>query len=786
MKIVFILSIVCLFYSLLRLLFKAQNYDNASKKIVFTVIHMILLVVLESTILSILGYYKLLWLAIFNFVSSIIIYHFGNKISILTIIKRVINERVNTVVLIGIGTACFLYFLFPTTYLLGGRDPGLYFIDGIHIAETGSMQYDSDSYVDENYDDIKEIIDLGYPGLYSAFEYGVSDKPGKIIPQFMPMFPSFLAVGYDLAGIEGLIRINGIIGIACLLAIYYFVKEFFGKKAALISFLFLLCNPAQIWNARITQTELLCQLFFFMALYYIGKGWDEERKLYALFGGFLIGISSLNRIDVYILGVGIFLTYIYCSLFNIKKIKYARRIMNSYVVCMILSLVYGYLFSYPYMYDHWNNGTLSQIVLLNLALYILANIFGLSSRFFKNRSCVKNIYFLIANNKNNMFIFTGILLVVFLFTYFIRPLCNPDSFNNNSLVEFCFYTSFFAFPFAIIGIFNTFYKLGQKQEKLLPFFLISGVSLVIYIIRPSITPDHIWASRRWIMVNIPFILILAAVGISCIKIKFSVGIRGFIITYFIGFFLFQSQGFIFEKNLNGITTGYEKTALSLSDDKIYFTFREEIASVLRYVYGKKVYILNNDKENLINYLEKNERILLVGEENDLKSFNIQLKKESSSVITGKMLEKTFGKMPYQLEDRTNGGDVYEVSLLPLNTKMNVDLNSLFISEASEYISGEGIQATGKPGYLFFGPYYTIMKGTYEIEFEIDNKENNDYRIEVTGKQGEIMISSLETNEDGFVKLIFKNDSYLEGVELRLAVNSGSTLKCKAISIKKLN
>ena len=156
--------------------------------------------------------------------------------------------------------AAVLYFCFPTTYLSGGRDPGLYLINAVHISETGAFQYVPDAYMAEHYAELAGVARLDYPALYSAFEYGISSDPGQVVPQFLPVLPSMLAVGYDLAGIAGAIRVNGITGLLCLAALYALVRPMYGPRVAVLAAALTLVNPAQLWGARITQTELLCQL----------------------------------------------------------------------------------------------------------------------------------------------------------------------------------------------------------------------------------------------------------------------------------------------------------------------------------------------------------------------------------------------------------------------------------------------------------------------------------------------------------------------------------------------
>ena len=111
---------------------------------------------------------------------------------------------------------------------------------------------------------------------------------------------------------------------------------------------------------------------------------------------------------------------------------------------------------------------------------------------------------------------TILLFLAFLFAYFIRPVISGAEFGTqkyfveNAMAEFCFYTSFIAVPMAIFGMYRLLTSKKKGVEGLFLFLLTGLASLIGYIYRPSIVFDHIWASRRWVPVAIPFIIILCA------------------------------------------------------------------------------------------------------------------------------------------------------------------------------------------------------------------------------------------------------------------------------------
>ena len=56
--------------------------------------------------------------------------------------------------------ALFLYVSCPTEYIIGGRDPGVYAIQGAYIQRTGGL-YIHDDFISDNYDKLQDVIRVG-------------------------------------------------------------------------------------------------------------------------------------------------------------------------------------------------------------------------------------------------------------------------------------------------------------------------------------------------------------------------------------------------------------------------------------------------------------------------------------------------------------------------------------------------------------------------------------------------------------------------------------------------
>lgn len=561
-------------------------------------------------------------------------------------------------------TVCFvLYCFFPTQYLWGRRDPAVYVIKGVNIAQSGSTRFETNEYLNENYDKIKNFAELTYRGIYSEYLENNSDLPGDNSSQFLDFFPAILAVGYSLAGLDGLFSISSLIAMLCIIAGYYYVKYLFGKKAANIAMTFLAFCPAQVWGARITQTELLYQLFWILALFAFSKGWEKNLKVFAYLTGALLGLVGLNRMDSYILGAGVFSVACYCNLFLRSHAKFSMKVAMSYSFFSFISFCYSYIYSYYYFESLWEAGVLAAIVWLNIFMFfasIVTYIVG------KKKSFQKNIFAQLCEAHRGRLIVCWVFYFVLRLVYYARPLLQEEgsyeNFNKRAFMEFCWYTSPLVIPLLAIGCFYLMKNRSKRQEALL-FFATGFSSLCVYIWKPSVTPDHIWASRRWISVCIPFVFILMSYAIDRIagKVNYSqfarIAATGGISLYLLA----QCELFLFTPMLPELPQQY-KSLLENMDEKVYFAEMSHFASILRFVYGRDVFVVKADSAaEMAKYIrEEKKAVYYIGSE---KYFNEELLFEElyQSEISGTYLNQ-INEYPSELMMTGGVTNIYKVTV----------------------------------------------------------------------------------------------------------------------------
>lgn len=561
---------------------KAWSDTRISRKIIFGFSFGFLLTLLTGFCLAFFNQFKLIYLAIFLFAETLIISLFMNKKDK---IQDKIQIKIEYPIILIILLGSFLLLLFPSTNIYGGRDEGLYFMEGVHIAQTGSLDFEQDKYMIENYEDISKWCELGYLGVYSKYYYGISDSYGDYEFQFMPLFPTALALGYLIGGFQLLIRVNSIIGILSLLIIYCFVNDFIGNKYhSLNSCILILLSPAFLWNARGTFSETLAQFIIFLAFYMLCKGWNNSKMFDWIISGFLIGITFLVRIDAFVCGIGFLIAMILMLFWDSKNKKYYTNTIKIYFVSTILCIIYVCMKSYCYIYDH--KKLLMPLLMIQILLLM---IYIFESHYLKNVGSMNNCLILNKKFQNCVIVVYWLFICIMIF---IRPLIIGDSFSTRAVVEFSWYTSMISVAYLPIGIKAIINRNKERVISLLPFLCISGSIYLLYIYNPSISQDHIWCSRRWVFLSISFVMIcfINSLGEFVGGLKKEYGVL--IVLTVICYLLHHDSAFLTTAMFKGLEQQYSKLAEQLNDNEVYFTSNSRLATTLKFVYEKPVYYID--------------------------------------------------------------------------------------------------------------------------------------------------------------------------------------------------
>ena len=715
--------------------------------------------------------------------------------------------------LLFIGLFVF-YSTFSTNYLHGGRDYGVYMIHGAHISQTGGISYADDAFLQENTDITDALISPGYPGIFDAREFGESDTFGDLDPQFLIAFPAVLAIGFDLGGIDGMLMVNSVITILALMCVYafsYIVTK--RHSVALLATLFMAFSPAQIWGARITQSEQLAQVLFLLVSIYFFIGWRDKNAGNILVAATLLGAASFCRIDNYLLFIPVY--GIACYTF-IKKRDYARSMFGAAIIQTImggLALVYTFAFHRNYFSLLWKHGSLRMLIIACGCSFLLTLVI----RFWtlkKKQSILDQTLTKIQKHLHWKSI--CIAVVFFVVSMFVLvPALFPGNFSANSLIEFSWYISPLMIFLSIAGFF--FMSFLPKWRHLLAplsFFLIGGVlSVLLYSMSPSIYRDHFWASRRWIPVNYPFLSIMAAFALVVFVVdwgkkylvdprhRFAASVLSVIMGLTMIMYMVSRSDLVMTKSYFAeIEKQYDELVDLIADDNrlILMDTSEPApfsmagyASVLRFVYNEPAYMLTTKRdeekeeslrtqrnEAINKYLESHESVIYVGTPLQFL-FDLDISYVGRTLIGDEFPEPTMGSFPEKTVPVIKEMVVWE---LRQTTNSAQDILEMLSLSQTARRTQNGVE-TEAAGVFLYGPYVSLLPGTYTVTGVVDG-DNTRYSVQVLSENKEII--QLEDVSDTEFSVTFTVEKKKKEVEIVLTNLDDSRISCCSLAIKKLS
>lgn len=712
-------------------------------------------------------------------------------------------EKYDVLVLLGSIGIGILYFCFPTEFLLGGRDQGVYAYLGVFLSKTGGFNLENSSY-DVVVPILGDSVSKGYPGVYSDYSLGISNKLKDLTAQFYHLYCVYLAIGYDLFGIQGLLRVNGIFGLLSVFFASQLIRPWIGKTPALLTGWILALNPAQIWNIRTTLTEPLSQFLILFSLFWIGKTIYRKSVYASILPGLILGLNCLNRIDSLIIIPALSAFCLYLRLFIPRYFTKGLVILSSFLFVSVFGMLYGYFFSYPYFMGLWSSGHLRKLVVLcsvsTIGIYFLA--------FLRNSAdlsiAIKD--FIRSRRDSLRVVLLFIFLAACVYGYFLRPNLwargifeiGKPQLAAESFPIFLWYVPVFLFVFCVFGFDRILFR--SKRVEPVVFLSIGSVFLLLYLYDPSISPDHFWVSRRWILFSIPFALISGSIGVLSIPIgkgrtrEIAIGL---LLSAALIVSVAKSRLFLFRSMLSGYAEALQKFSDSLDREKaFYFTTDENLAGPLRFQYGLDTSRIGNTQD----FLNRVEGLLHSG-------FRVYLIQNTAYFGEHKNLYfeeigvfRFSGEYPIGLKER------YPDSLVRWSKDQKVFRiheskggNSTSEDKSYEWKMGEGgffthsgtfgedlaIYAGRKEGALVYGPFITLPRGKYELTFKGNSLEKANFQI--TAEKDKISVLDPRSGANSKEERIRFDipQAELSGIEFKVWVPGKSDVIVRSMSLRRI-
>ena len=595
------------------------------------------------------GYFSILNLIIILFgICLFLLYRHRKKIRLVPFEIKINYTNIAFFIVVILST---LFFTPPSEWIIGDFDAGIYFNTGVHTSNTGSLIiFDS---IVANMTSVERGLFLKGSELIMGFV--VTDfNIGEITPRFFHMWPTWIAVFNSIFGLLQSLFVTPFFGVLSIVTIFFFAKKLFNWKIGLISSSLLSLNFVEIYFSKMPASEILTQFLIFAGFYLILLSEDQNCGVFSILSAACFAEALFTRIDSILIIVPLFLYFLFIRFFGNWK-KNHLYFINSFILFLIFYLVYvnfisnfyfGIIFGVLKNYQILGSMlTFNYSFLIILALLFIVFNFDVRRKFL---TTIKNIHSLA--NKLKLFkdikayelysytkyLFIGVILVIFTYHYFFRPLSSSNIQSNAyNLIKLSWYLWGPGIWLGILGLVVFFLKAYNKRH-----FLFLGTFFIyalFYLDISRSSPWMPWFARQYLVVVIPLLIIftvyfcfiltelissnkLVKIG-TCTKLNKVMKLITPLLLIVLAISSINTSSILFNYvDHEGSTNQIGELAEFVGDNIIIFKYDHTgrmLATPLRYTYNKDARILygpdglENIQEIFQQYKDRGKRLFLV-------------------------------------------------------------------------------------------------------------------------------------------------------------------------------
>jgi hypothetical protein len=404
-------------------------------------------------------------------------------------------------------------------HLIVDGDPAVYAVTGALLARTGSLTVPTQE--EELYagNDTLSFTGAGF--------FEVDGEPA-VYPQFFHLLPVLLAVGSWLGGTTLLLMVNPILGAVSLLAFYSFAARVVRPVWALLSTATLAVLLPQLHFSRDVFSEIPSQLLVFagLALLWDVTGPRRASGRAALAGGLVAGLvlggSMMARIDAFL-----YVVPVAVALLLLGAGRTGLAVIGGMAVPAAVALADGHLGSPAYLESV--AGPLLQTALALLLVGAAAGALRLLSRdglpgWFPRlgaRLAWPVAAATVALSAAAWFVRPSVQVtrripertndtIAGLQQAEGLPVDVPRSYDEQTMLWLSWYLGPVALALGVLGLaYLSWRVLRGRDLRLAPLVLLVGLVTAVYVWHPGIFPVQYWATRRFLPVSFPGLVLLA-------------------------------------------------------------------------------------------------------------------------------------------------------------------------------------------------------------------------------------------------------------------------------------
>lgn len=403
--------------------------------------------------------------------------------------------------------------MLPGEHMQTGRDGGTYTATAGWIASDGGLLIHAEV----------PPFDEGSDLSYDAAGFHEITPDGPLYAQFMHAFPAMMATVNLAGGLDLMLRTNALIGGVALLAFFAFAERFMRPWLALVAQVALATNLVFIYFTRAPFSELLMLGLLFGGLWALDQAVDLRDRTIGVVAGLLLGATFLARLD----GLVVLLMVVVALVPPVvtgRLRRVAPAALLGIVATSAFALIDLFVFAPFYVLLH-----VEFLVPIGVAFLLLAAISAAAGTARGRAVVVQVLRHRAAIAKAT----AATIVIVGALAYVVRPELPPATWNRTTPIGFLqqregmpvneartyaeqsarwlgWYLGVPALAAGIVGWAGLARQtIARRVGRTLPFLLIFSGLTTLYVWRPTITPDHIWADRRFLPVVMPGLLLCA-------------------------------------------------------------------------------------------------------------------------------------------------------------------------------------------------------------------------------------------------------------------------------------
>lgn len=429
------------------------------------------------------------------------------------------------IAVLGAGVWALLNCAYASQILLIQRDGGFLTLQGLWLSENPRAEIPLRS---------ASGLLSAMPGVWVTSD-AFSLSGDSLVAQGAKALPGLVAIGGWVGGLEGVLRANLVIGAVALLAVYDLGRRLTGPIWGLLPMVALAGSMPLIYFSRAPFTEPVNVALLCTGLSVLWVAMSDPRPWRFALGGAMVGSTALSRIDGAAAAIGVVLAL--GTIASLARDRQRRTELRRGLVAAsggaALLVGAGYLdlrwHSPVYLADHSSQHRMLMVALIAalvgaLLASWLAPRLGIDRFVARRRRLLAGV--LAASASFGLLVIASRPLWMQGHEFELgssyhahvqgtqaaagEPLDGTRSYDEVTVNWIAWYLGWPTVVLSGLGLVAMIRQgVTARRAGLALIVIATGAPSLLYVVRPSITPDQVWAMRRFLPVVLPSVLLIA-------------------------------------------------------------------------------------------------------------------------------------------------------------------------------------------------------------------------------------------------------------------------------------